>query len=88
MYVNYCNHSSHKIIIIYTALAQEKGHCFVIDGHHEIHFGSLTTVSADNPASCALGGFKESTAAYRMCRQCLSTHEEFSKKVTLYVHVL
>ena len=46
-----------------------------------MHFGSLTTVSADNPASCALGGFKESTAAYRMCRQCLSTHDEFSEKV-------
>ena len=30
-------------------------------------------VSADNPASCSLGGFKESTAAYRPCRQCLGS---------------
>ena len=72
-----------------TLHAQEKGHCFVIDGRHEVHFGSLTIVSADNPASCALGGFKETTAAHRMCRQCLSTHEEFSEKVKcllLYIH--
>lgn len=57
---------------------QEAGHSFLIDGHHELHYGSLTTVSADNPASCALGGFKESTSAYR---QCMSTRDEFAEKV-------
>ena len=65
-----------------TLHAQEKGHCFVIDGRHEV-------VSADNPASCTLGGFKETTTAHMMCRQCLSTHEEFSEKVKcllLYIH--
>ena len=77
-------------ITVHTTLhAQEKGHCFVIDGRHEVHFGSLTIVSADNPASCTLGGFKETTAAHRMCRQCLSTHKVFRKgKVFIVVHTL
>ena len=36
-------------------------------------------VSADNPASCSLGGFKESVSAFRACRQCLASKTE--KKV-------
>lgn len=49
-------------------------------------FGTLTVVSADNPASSALGGFKESTAALRHCRQCMATSEEASTKV-ICIHV-
>lgn len=48
---------------------------------HKTLFGTVTVLSADNPASCAVGGFKESTAAYRMCRQCMATHDEASTKV-------
>lgn len=36
----------------------------------------LCVVSADNPASCALGGFKESVSASLPCRQCLGTKSE------------
>ena len=38
-------------------------------------------VSADNPASNAIGGFKQSTAAYRHCRHCLGTREEVKQEV-------
>ena len=38
-------------------------------------------MSADNPASCALGGFKESSSAYRHCRQCMGTKDEMKKEV-------
>ena len=37
-------------------------------------------MSADNPASCALGGFKESTSAHRPCRQCLGTKAEIKSE--------
>ncbi len=54
-----------------------------MDGHRQLFYGSISTISADNPASCALGGFKESTAAFRMCRQCMATHDEASEKVIM-----
>ena len=77
-------------IAVHTTLhAQEKGYCFVIDGRHEVHFGSLTIVSADNPASCALGGFKETTAAHRMCTVFINSRRVFRKgKVFIVVHTL
>lgn len=37
-------------------------------------------ISADNPASCSCGGFKESTSAYRPCRQCMATRQEMNTK--------
>ena len=40
-------------------------------------FGTLTV---DNPASSALGEFKESTSALRHCCQCMATAEEASTK--------
>ena len=49
----------------------------------QLHFGTIAVISADNPASSALGGFKESGAAYRYCRQCLGTYDETSTKVML-----
>ena len=49
---------------------------------HTFH-GSLAIVSADNPASNAMGGFTESTSAYRHCRQCMGTKEEMKTQVNL-----
>lgn len=43
-------------------------------------FGSLCVVSADNPASCSLGGFKESTSAYLPCRQCMAQRWQMNTK--------
>ena len=40
------------------------------------HEGYCCNISADNPASNSLGGFKESVAAYRFCRQCKANSEE------------
>ena len=49
-------------------------------------YGTVGIVSADNLASNALGGFKESCSAYRYCRQCQATHSEVKSKVLCIVH--
>ena len=52
------------------------------DGHgKQKMFGSLAIVIADNPASSAIGGFKESSSAYRLCWHCLGTAEEIKTHV-------
>lgn len=58
------------------------------------YFGSVTLVSADNLASNAVGGFKESPSAYRPCRQCLGTNVDirewvkyFSSHTVTHVHI-
>ena len=56
---------------------QEQGYSFEIDGISHL-FGTMAVISADNPASSALGGFKESGSAHRYCRQCLGTSDEAS----------
>jgi hypothetical protein len=44
--------------------------------------GTVAVVSADNPASNALGGFKESASALRHCRQCLGSADETTTQVS------
>lgn len=41
-------------------------------------FGALCAISADNPASTACGGFKESAIANRPCRHCMATQADIS----------
>lgn len=54
---------------------------FTIDGR-TCHFrGTVTVVSADNPASASLGGFKQSASAFRFCRHCLGTENDIQTKV-------
>ena len=48
------------------------------------HFKGTVTVSGDNPASAALGGFKQSPSAFRYCRHCLGTASEIQSKVSYY----
>jgi len=48
-------------------------------------FGSLALVVGDNPASSAIGGFKESSSAYRPCRHCMATTEEIKNQVYMYI---
>lgn len=43
-------------------------------------FGTLCVISADNPASCSLGGFKETTAARRPCRPRGADRSEMNAK--------
>ena len=45
--------------------------------------GTITVVSADNPASCSVGGFKEGASAYRFCRHCLMTMHQINTKVRI-----
>ena len=47
-----------------------------------MYYGSLALVSADNLGSLALGGFKESCTAVRMCHHCMATKENFKKHVS------
>ena len=60
----------------------------IIKGEEKLYFGALCAVSADNLASLAslaLGGFKESCTAYRMCRQCMATRDSAKTKVSGYI---
>ena len=43
-------------------------------------YGSVATVSGDNPGS---SGFKESSAVFRLCRQCMATRDNYHLKVKL-----
>ena len=83
MYTHYVVHVVYDIIIVLVYI-QEKGHPFLIDGQSRTIFGTIATISADNPASCALGGFKESTSAYRMCKQCMATRTDAAEKVSVF----
>lgn len=44
-------------------------------------------MSADNLGSLALGGFKESCTATRMCRHCMATNENFKEHVSYYIAI-
>jgi len=55
---------------------------FQVNGRCLKLFGTLATVSADNLGSLALGGFKESCSATKMCRHCMATKEESQTKVS------
>ena len=59
---------------------------FDVKGETYFFKGSLTVVSADNPASQLLGGFKQGHTAYRKCRHCLALDSDIQTKVrALYV---
>jgi len=44
-----------------------------------IVFGTIAAVSVDNPASSALGGFKEGSQAYRFFHHCYITLNEIEE---------
>lgn len=58
----------------------ENGYEFNVSGFPRLFYGALCVISADNPASCSLGGFKESASAFRPCRQCLTTKDEIKSE--------
>ena len=45
--------------------------------------GSVSIVSADNPASALLGGFKQSASAFRYCRHCTGTSADVQTRVKI-----
>lgn len=58
------------------------GHKFTVNGKDRTLFGTIAAIAADNLGSLALGGFKESCTAYKMCRYCMATKETATTKVT------
>ena len=60
---------------------QENGVAFVINGATQYFRGTVTLISADNPASTVLGGFKQSPSAFRCCRHCMGSEEDIQSKV-------
>lgn len=52
-----------------------------ICGNPRVVYGTLAVVSADNLGSLALGGFKESCSAMKMCRHCMASKEDIQIKV-------
>lgn len=59
----------------------------MVRGALKVVYGTLGIISADNLGSLALGGFKESCSALRMCRYCMSTKDESQKPVIIYITV-
>lgn len=57
----------------------------MVGGVPRIYYGTIAVISADNPASNGLGGFKESTAATHYCRQCKADSSE-ARSVVCYTH--
>jgi hypothetical protein len=55
----------------------------VVNGVVRNFKGTVTVVSADNPASSALGGFKQSPSAFRFCRHCTGTEGDIQSKALL-----
>ena len=62
---------------------QKSGHSFCNQGYPEVMYGTLVGVLAVNPASCSIGGIKESCSAYRPCQQCNILLREISLKVII-----
>ena len=48
-----------------------------VDGQEMNFKGSLLFAAGDTPAAAAMGGFKESVAAYRPCRTCYATQNQW-----------
>ena len=56
----------------------------MIDGKVMHLRGTLTIVSADNPAANLIGGYKSLTSAFRKCRTCMATENDMLTKVLLF----
>ena len=55
----------------------------MVKGMPKVLYGTIAVVSADNLGSLALGGFKESCTATKMCRHCMTTRDESREKVII-----
>ncbi len=61
---------------------QDSGVTFVVEGERKQLRGTLTVVSADNPAAQLVGGYKQLHSATRKCRDCLAIGDDMQTKVT------
>ena len=55
----------------------------MIDGQLTYLRGTLTVVSADNPAANLIGGYKMLTSALRKCRTCMAVDSDMQTKVCI-----
>ena len=46
-------------------------------------YGTIAILSADNLGSLAVGGFKESCSALKMCRHCMASKDDSQKQVCI-----
>jgi len=61
---------------------KERGVDVVIHGAQKTIRGALAVISAENLGSLALGGFKESCSALKLCRHCMISKFESQTKVS------
>ena len=61
---------------------------FSINGVTQYFRGTVTLVSADNPASALLEGFKQSASAFHFCCHCFGSEGDIQTKVLYYNIVL
>lgn len=73
-----------EICLSICLLLQETGCSLSVGDVEQMVYGTLALVSADNPASNAMGGFKESASAYLPCRQCMGNADETAAEVVLH----
>ena len=52
-----------------------------VNGREKLITGTLVNVSADNPAACEIGGFKQLHSAFRKCRYCMAVDADMQIKV-------
>jgi len=64
-----------------TNYVKEKGVDLIVRGVQTRICGTIAVISADNLGSLALGGFKESCTAEKMCRYCMTSKEETQMQV-------
>ena len=58
-----------------------------IDGPQQF-YGTIALISADNPASSAVGRFKESSSAYRPWRHCLGSLNQIKNEVCMLLFLV
>ena len=61
------------VTMLYVSL-QDDGVKFIVNDSTYQFRGTLTVVSADNPASHLIGGYKSLTSSLRKCRFCMATN--------------
>ena len=66
---------------------QDDGVQFNVQGQLRQCHGTLVNVSADNPAACLIGGFKQFHSALRKCRHCMAVDDGIQRKVILNMHM-
>ena len=59
------------------------GYIFQVLGVSRELYGTLAVISANNPASTCLGGFKECSSANYLCRQCHTSNDEVVSESSL-----